>query len=299
MNRLTVGVAAALLIGFGAHRSSADVLLPDPTSTVDGIPTALLFHDVYSYSAGLLDAWQQGGYLPGNTSEFLFSTGTGTIAILPYTGAGGATNPAPFAAPLDAPGGGATTFSGVWNNDLVANAGTVGALLSFLQSSDPNNTVPVFYFDNNQNVNKDLFAYGYAQIIAPDGTVLHTSCFDGNTSGDCTAPGYVPVPVLVPGEISVTGIDSVTFTVNTNSGSGKPDFFLLDPTLDLSQFDPNSIIAIGINFSNLSGGFEELGIFGATVEATPVPEPSSLPILGAGLAALALWFRRKRFFNEA
>lgn len=289
----------AALLGAGvalpASATSIDLTLPPIGTTIGGVPVTEQFHDFQSYDANLLAAWQKAGLLGGNTSKFLFSTGTGTIAIIPYTGANGATNPAPFAAPLQAPSGnqaGCATpgidFCGTW--ETLQNTGTVGALKTFLQTNFTNaSTIPVFYFDNNQNVNKDLQAFGFVQILDPSGNIKGTFCFDTGTGGTCNSDTAHAVDV--PGKITVP-IQGQQVTIDNNNGSGKPDFFEVAPGLDLANFDPNDIIEININLIDLSGGFEELGIVGARF-ATVVPEPASGLALGTSLLALA-WLARRR-----
>jgi hypothetical protein len=253
----------------------ADFTLPDPTSSIDGITVAQKFDQFFSYSAGLLDQWQSGGLISPSFGDYQFATGTGLIAILPYTGAGGASNPAPFADPVvQSPS--SSEFHGSWDTN---NANTVGALKSFL-NTNYNSNVPVFYFDHNEVgnnnddgaglPNKALLAYGSVQIVDNvTGAVVRTWCFDDSTT--CTGAA---APVVSVGEVALTGTSGTVYDVSANKGSGKPDFFLFAPDMDLGLYDPADIFRININLTHLSDGFEELGIVGAKF-VSEVPEPGT------------------------
>jgi hypothetical protein len=88
-----------------------------------------------------------------------------------------------------------------------------------------------------------------------------------------------------------------TYDVSHNSGSGKPDYFLLAAGLNLDNFEDSDKVVIEMHLRNLDPGFDELGIGGLQVEITQVPEPTTIASLGFGLLALggvALRSRRRR-----
>ena len=72
-----------------------DVTLPDPTTTINGLPVAARFHDFYSYPMALLDYWQD-NLVPNPLPEALYGdydsvAGTGTLDVLIMTQSSGQT----------------------------------------------------------------------------------------------------------------------------------------------------------------------------------------------------------------
>jgi hypothetical protein len=311
---LALGVAVATLSGLGT--ASAELIpLPAPGSTADGIPLSLQFDQGIVYSAKLLDALQTAGQLqaPFDTFDYQFTVGTGTIPVLVYTGAGGASNDSPFQDPLQACGGGnCTQFDGTWGintgnaSDFV---GTVGALKTAIGSN-----VPVIYFDHNEqegaNAVPNLKAAGRLAIYSSTNVLKAEFFFDGigdsarNVDeitgadlnlGDGIDP-YVTscsdltigqnAPNSPPCSLFFDTLTDDTYDVSHNSGSGKPDYFLLAAGLNLDNFDASDKVVIEMHLRNLDPGFDELGIGGLQVEITQVPEPTTIASLGFGLLAL-------------
>ena len=65
--------------------AAADVVLPMPPGFIDGIQTAILYDDFWSYSNQILMAIQKEnpGFLPTATyGDFSFATGTGGLDVL-------------------------------------------------------------------------------------------------------------------------------------------------------------------------------------------------------------------------
>jgi hypothetical protein len=285
--------------------------LPDPTDTVDGIPVAAQYHDFYSYSSGLLAEWDSQGLLTSGFGPYDFASGTGTIPVIVYTGANGATNPG-ISDPLGAPSGGNShSFDGIWgdgvgdNGDENNKTTTVGSILGFLQLIDPSLNTPVFFFDHAEpgSAQSDfLYAFGQVDIIDTNGTsdtaddvVAGTWCFDILTPGSACGDDASSA-VLSPASISVQGTSGTTYDANNNQGSGKPDYFILPIGMDLTQYGQDFLFTISMHLRDIDGGFEELGIGGVPVggtTVTDVPEPAALGLFGLGLLGLGLARRRK------
>ena len=280
------------------------VTLPDPGSMIQGIPTSFLFDQGWSYSAKLLDQMQTAGQIPTSYGNYQFTVGTGTIPVLVYTGPGGPTNPSPFEQPLDAcNGGNCTGFQGTWNLGSTGSdyAGTVGALRTMLSGAGL-----MLYFDHNEqegaNATPNLRATGQLSIY--NGlSLIQSWAFDSNSNGmydptawvtscsefnvGATAPNNLPCDINIP-------TATATYQLNQNSGSGKPDYFLIPNGFDL--YDPMFLdsykFVIDINLTDLDPGFDELGIAGFRF-AQQVDEPTPLALLGIAFLCLAVQLRRR------
>lgn len=321
-----LGALSAVAICTGAAQAAplAPLLLPDPSATYDGVPVAFKFDQVFSYSAVLLDQLQSAGQLPSpfNTVNYQFSTGTGTIPIIVYTGANGATNPSPFQGPLDACGqGNCTTFDGTWGidfNDPSKYVGTVGAVKAEIGSS-----IPALFFDHNETEGRqavpNLRGAGRVAIYGADNTLKAEYFFDRIANGardiDATTgadlnpgdgidPYVTSCSVLTIGEtaannppcsIPVDTTTDTTYELDHNKGSGKPDYFLVADGLDLDNFLATDKIVIEMHLRDLDPGFEEAGLFGVQKTTIEVIEPSTLASLGFGLLAVGglAWTRRR------
>jgi hypothetical protein len=317
--------AAAIYTGAAHAAPLTPVLLPDPSTTYDGIPIAFKFDQVYSYSAVLLDQLQTAGQVPAPYASvnYQFSTGTGTIPIIVYTGSNGASNPSPFQGPLDACGqGSCNSFDGTWGidfNDPSKYVGTVGAVKAEIGSS-----IPALFFDHNEQEGRqaipNLRGAGRVAIYSATNVLKAEYFFDTIADGgrnvgaslgeDLNLPDGIDPYVTSCSELTVgqgaannppcslffDTTTNDTYDLDHNKGSGKPDYFLVADGLDLDNFLDTDKIVIEMHLRDLDPGFEEAGLFGVQKQTIlQVSEPSTVASLGFGLLALGglIWARRR------
>jgi hypothetical protein len=309
-------------------------LFPDATATprqallIDGVAAAFKYEDFLSYSTIVLDQMRAAGFIPFGyvqpTSEvYRFTTGTGGLDVLLYSGAGGQDNQGAgpggccnLEDPVDAPGGSVTTFSGWWGQNDQDNDGvvenppgphttplgpvTVQQVLDYLHAFDPNRNIPVFYLDLNQEGGASSLLLSGKVCVEDDGTGAEKFCWILDASNPSTGGDGVfqeSQKALAFGPFSFTGASSTVYSGNNNVGSGKADFIAFAPTMDLTSglgtlWDSNDHFVVQFHFDGLNGGFEEVFLTGLVSQQAP--EPGSLALLAMAMLSMAAVSRRWR-----
>jgi hypothetical protein len=317
-------IMVAIMSVFFALPASA-LILPAPGGTIDGIPYALPYDDFWSYSNQILIAIQseRPDLLPEEIyGDYFFATGTGGLDVILYNGPGSSNqNVGPdivgnpqgdfdFEDAVKAPTGQVTSIEGFWGQDDQLNDGTitgvngpvtVGNVLDYLHALNPLNNIPVFYMDMNQTGGEEVgqtFTFvGQVMLIDELGDVQHVWAFDNNPQagdGDFDPDSTITPIAQIPALIGDSGTDYGS--IDHNLGSGQADFIAFAPTMDLSIFNPDWLFVTQFNMTNLNDGFEEIFLTGtitAEQPPPPIPEPSTIMLLGAGLLGLGYCTRRR------
>ncbi|WP_018935036.1 PEP-CTERM sorting domain-containing protein [Thioalkalivibrio sp. ALJ24] len=284
------GAAALLAGGMACSVANAALIdLPNVDETYDGIPLTLQFNDFYSYSGSLLRQWD---YL---TQDQYTGQGTGTLDLIVGTGSGGANNQdiGPggdyyFEDPMPFPSGSTSEFSGSWGiGDQDNGPVLVDDLVDYLDAVNPGATIPVFLFDHNQTGGQpDLLVRAQVYIEDPSTGERVASWYFDDGTGDWA---------LASGEVELVGDSGEQYVANHNLGSGRLDYIVFAPTMDLSLYTgSNYWFGIDFEMDDLNNGFEELFLSGRfVIDNGEVPVPASMWLFGAGLLALG-WFYRRR-----
>jgi hypothetical protein len=309
LQQLFIAAAAlvALLLTMASLSTAALLTLPDPTQPYAGEYVAWAHDDFWSFSGVKLETIQGLTDTPlpvstyGDYATEFKGVGTGTLDIILYTGANGATNPG-FENPVQNANGNSKYFEGLWGLGVQEKGPvTVGQVLDYLHAYDPNNNIPVFMFDLNQAgaANKsDLSFVGRVYLAKPDKTPAGIEwAFDESPqgtgySGDNRGPADADNPGF--SELGDFDPDAYSTAIAFKGGSGAIDYVAYAPMMDLSQYNRNWLFVTEFHMGDnpdddyagrpLNGGFEEIYLTGRV--RSYVPLPPAVLLLGTGFLGL-------------
>lgn len=318
-----VFLCMALVIGLGfAFEKAKAITLPHPETTINGNPVAIPFGDFYSYSLPLLDHFF-------GTSEFTIPSSPGQIAddIVLATGAAGnpvTTNDPGMDDAYETPSGAsslpyfdtddAATYPDPSNGPAVADGNSwdieIDTLLDYLDGDDA-----VFYFNNNEEndgTEQNLFGWAQVSVIDADGlndTLYYDFTNDSQGVDSYVSPGETGTPgsgssdlVLSGGAVCLDASDSIVdcgdpaavTTLNHNLGANEAAYALFSPELNGGLADwlgqGYDVLSMSIFLDELSNGYEQIFLQSSTVQ--PIPEPTTMLLLGTGLLGLIGFSRR-------
>lgn len=297
-----VGMLAVVLALSAGVQSAMAQTLPDPSTTVSGVPVAVQYDDGYSYSTRVLD------YLyPG--AGWSDAAGTGQLDLIVTTRSAGQTNtdlgfsiPEPTTNPNTSP------ISDSWGTSTTTGDMLVSNLYSYLFTTFGANT-PVFTFDQNETGGSpNLFISAKVEIIDPEDGILKIWSLDAGNLAHIYEPDS---PVLAPGTITIPDVmdtePGATVDFDNNKGSGKFDFIFYVPDMNLSLWgDDDNLFKMSWIFSGVDDGGEEITITGRFTGSTcvdnpdlpqcqTVPEPQTVALISLGLLGIAFASRRRRY----
>lgn len=294
LKKSIIAVSLLLFLGTPSWSATTYSTLPNPTDPY----VAARYDDFYSYIPELLT---QLGY-----DGFTESTGQGKLDLLLWVGnmqndqtIGSFTLPKAISEPnkptvID----GVEVWTDIWSVpvDLFAD---------FLMTSY-GSTIPVFAYDLNQqgNTPEDTAVIANARfyILDENKELVALWALDSEDNGDIDDDPYPHIgifnpeaTIMAPYNITIPTANGTIVINNLNIGSGSGDFVGYSPTMDLSKYTGgNYTFYFEPFFYNLNNGPENIWIEGSLRPFTPVPEPSTMILLGIGLAALTFVGRNVR-----
>lgn len=143
----------------------------------------------------------------------------------------------------------------------------------------------------NPTLGPDVLSLDYSGLVAAGSHV--TSLTFGIAADDFQNPHFLDAPFLA----NVNGVANADLTAllnSINTGGPRVEFFTIG--LDISQLVPSNVLTISIDEGGTGGdGWAvDFATVGVTTAADVVPEPMTMALFGAGLAAAAAVRRRKK-----
>lgn len=208
-------------------------------------------------------------------------------------------------------------YSTSWDSNLLAFTG-------FLDGGNP-----VFFFNNNEEnsdggAQQTLLAWGQLSLTGAGVDPVYfdltnnPASFEGNPYTDYTSPGYWDPGsfdyVISGGQVCINAsgipqncdgseVDTygpIAEPINHNLGANQAAYAIISPELNdwldlwlAGSYSGYETLSLRFMFENIDNGYEQVFI-ASTERLTPVPEPSTIVLLLAGVCGLFAFQRRKR-----
>ena len=193
------------------------------------------------------------------------------------------------------------SFVRIQNNGTEQGYNTSGRPVAFHEKTDPNFTralllteVPVVTIDGvayrefGLDINEP--ASGTNRYLSLDKLMIFQSPSGNMTTTNLSGLGHLVY------NLDATGDNWIKLDYSLGSGSGSGDMFAYINDSLFTSSNPYVTLysKFGLNFGS-AAGFEEWWVReGQPVGPAPIPEPTSLLLLGSGLAGLAAWRSRRQ-----
>lgn len=182
--------------------------------------------------------------------------------------------------------------------------------------------------------NNWMYIWATASILDGAGNLVDGQCYALNLDGSCTTPPVAPGHIGADGKYVLDNVANTNYVgvvtdfcvskttgiaynigtgtsgpngncaktggyyISNNLGTSSAEFAAYSTALEnyfLANWvaHPEWVLSINAKFANLTDGGETLWI-GANVQRQQVPEPAALGLLGLGLLAMLVPFRRRR-----
>ena len=168
-------------------------------------------------------------------------------------------------------------------------------------ASNPNYVAGILELISGPVEHRNYFAFGGIGSLAPGETI--SSATLNLTNPDCPTCGYISPNPTETYTLWDVATDPFTLVLDSPSGPGGVAVYtdlgsgVSYGSRVMSAADNGTVVSIALNAAGLAyifGNIETGIVFGGAMDTTaPIPEPTTMLLLGSGLVGLAAWKRRQ------